>query len=771
MSQEKVVNNFCSPHCFNGPCEFQVTVRDGKAVRLRAHPKMNYPPCPKGWTNIKRLYHPDRLKYPMRRVGERGEGNWERISWDQALDTVASELNQIKAKYGNEALVMYHYVGSHGFPASFRGMKATIIRLLNLWGGCIPAYDRGSLCFQAFISASNHLFGGMNWALTADRECDLIIVWATNPMETHVRGVSQSFREAKKRGAKFIFIDPWFNPSAEELADEWIPIRPGTDIALALAMMNIIITEELYDKDFVIAHTNAPFLVRSDNGELLRERDIVAGGSDKYMVWDAASDRAQTSDTPGIAPALSGSYRPGGIECQPVWQRLIDNVTEWTPQQAEAVTSIPAQTVARIAREFGQAKGTKIHVGITPGFNRASWGENAVYSIGTLNAITGNYLGSISRFYPRTSAPEVGLSQTVKTLEVENQVKKRVPVNHLAEAILNPERYDTNIHSLFVMLGNPVNQHGNSNRTIEALKKLDFIAVCDSFMSATARYADILLPTCTFLEKTALEEGAEVGRTLFCLLYHIDPQPRLFYSERAVEPPGEAKDDFEIVCELAKKMGYGQYFPWQNAEEWIEEVLNLAKEDERFPWLKPVTLEQLKREGIVDLDMPPLQPTLNLRTPSGKVELYSEPLLKKGFDPMPVYREPEEGPLTTPDLCQKYPLNLVSPHFLGRSHSSFANQPELHKRFKPDVLMNSVDAQKRGIKSGDRVLVFNDRGSIKIEATVAEKIKPGVVRIYEGGWPEHGMANTLTRDALTTYGENATFNTCLVEVRKAPASG
>ncbi len=767
MVREEIFNSFCSPHCFGGPCEFQVTVRDGKAVRLRAHPKMTYPPCPKGRTNIRRLYHPDRIKYPMKRVGERGEGKWERISWDQALETVAQELNKVKAKYGNEALVMYNYVGSFGFPGGLRGMKANIIRLFNLWGGCIPSYDRGSLCFQAFISASDHLFGGMNWALTPDRECELIIVWATNPMETHVRGVNYSFRKAKKRGAKFIFIDPWFNPSAEELADEWLPIRPGTDTALALAMMNIIINEGLYDKDFVSAHTNAPFLVRSDNGELLREHDIVAGGSDKYMVWDAASGKAQTHDSPNIAPALIGSYRISGVECQPVWQRLMDNVAEWTPQQAEAVTTIPAQTVARIAREFGQTKGAKIHVGITPGFNRASWGENAVYSVGMLNAITGNYRGCISRFYPRTSSPEVGLSQTVKALEVENLVKKRVPINHLAEAILNPERYNTNIRAMFVMLGNPVNQHGNSNRTIEALKKLDFIAVCDCFMSATARYADILLPTCTFLERAAIEEGSEVGRTVFCILAHLNPKPKLFYSERAVAPLGESKDDFEIVCDLAKKMGYAQYFPWRNAEAWIEEVLNMAKSDPKYPWLKPVTVEQLKREGIVDLDMPPLQPTLNLGTPSGKVELYSEPLLQKGYDPMPVYREPEEGPLSTPDLYQKYPLNLLSPHSLGRAHSSFANQTELHKRFKPDVLVNPADAKKRGIKSGDWVIVFNDRGSIEIEATVADKIKPGVVRIYEGGWPEHGMANTLTRDALTTYGENATFNTCLVEVRKA----
>ncbi len=768
MTKEKVVNTFCAPHCFSYPCEFQVTVRDGKAVQLKVHPKMKYPPCPKGLTNIKRLYHPDRIKYPMKRVGERGEGKWQRISWDEALDTVVHELSEIKAKHGNESIVVYTYVASHGLPVGGTpGKKTSIWRLFNLWGGCIPAFDRGNLCWAAFIEASNHLFGSMNWGLPPDNDCQLIIVWGTNPAETAIRGTMDFFLEAKRRGTKFMFIDPWLNPSAEKLADEWIPIRPGTDTALALAMLNIIIAEGLYDQDFVLHHTNAPFLVRTDNGELLREGHIAAGGSSKYMVWDSASGKAQVQDEPGIVPALTGAYTANGIKCKPVWQLLMDNVKDWTPQRAEAVTTIPADTILRIAREFGQAKVAKAYVGASPGFNRASWGENAVYSIGMLNALTGNFCGVIYRFLPRRPGPDIGIFETARKQEVPNPVSKRFPLNHMAEAILNPQKYDTNIHAIFVLGGNPVNQQGNSNKTIEALKKLDFVVVCDAFMSATARYADIVLPECTFLEKTSISEGSQATTARYCLLYYSGLKAQLFYREAAVEPLWESKTDFDIIRELAQKMSLGDYFPWQNEDQWIEELLNNAKEDSKFPWLKPVTLERLKREGLVDIEMPPLEPTLDFQTPTGRVELYSEPLLKEGYDPMPVYRDPVEGREATPDLYRKYPLNLISPHSMGRSHSSYANQPELLKRFKPDVLISTADARKRGIKDGDRVVVFNDRGRVEIAARVARKIKPGVVRIYQGGWPEHGMANALTLDGLTSYGENPIFNTCLVEVKKA----
>ena len=768
---EREVNTFCSPHCGESCCEFLVTVRDGQAVSLRPHPKMKYPPCPKGFTSIQRLYHPDRLKYPMERSGERGEGKWRRISWDDALAKIATRLNEIKSKFGNESVVLYNYVAQLGRPDSGPGTgnRYSILRLLNLWGGCIPAYQRGSLCWQALISASNNLYGTWKAALPTDSECQTIIVWGTNPAETASRSVMPSFRQAKKRGTRFIVIDPVFTDTASQLADTYLPIRPGTDLALALSIMNIIINEGLYDRDMLLEHTNAPYLVRRDNGRFLRWRDVVEGGTDDYVVWDSNTNAPRPRGDQGPAPALSGTYTVNGIRCRPVWQILGEHVSEWTPQRAEEITGVAVGQISEIAHALAINKPAKIAFYFSPGLQRASWGENTIYALGSLNVITGNFHGTFAQMYHRLPTMDIGFEESALRFVVPNPIKKRIPVNHLAEAILNPDTYGTNIKALLVMWGNPVNQNANSNKTIEALKSesVELIVVCDLFMTATAEYADILLPASTVLERTSIMESSEVSLLAYLNLLDLSPKPQLFFRERAVRPLGESKDDFEIVCRLAEKLGYGEHFPWKSTEEWIAEVLEVSKKDSRFPWLQSVTMERLKQEGVIDIDVPVPKPTWELHTPSGKVELYSERLLEMGYDPIPVYREPEEGPVSTPDLYQKYPLNLISPHSRWRAHSSFANQPELSKSHPPEVLIHTTDAQARGIVSGALVTVFNDRGRLEIKAKVTEGIRPGVVRIYEGGWPEHGMANLLTSDRLTTYGENPIYNTCLVQVTKA----
>jgi len=567
--KEREVNTFCSPHCGDYCCEFVVTVQDGRAVSLRAHPKTKYPACPKGRASIQRLYHPDRLQYPMERVGERGEGKWRRISWDDALEKIATKLNKIKQKYGNESVVLYDYVASHGLPDSRHGDSFTILRLLNLWGGCIPAYQRGSLCWQAFISAQNYLYGTWKAALPADSECRTIIIWGTNPAETGSKSFMRSFREAKKRGTRFITIDPVFTDTVAQLAGTYIPIRPGTDLALALAMTNVIITEELYDREMLLEHTNAPFLLRLDNGKLLRGRDLAEGGTDDYVVWDSKTDTPRLYGDQGIVPALSGTYTANGIRCQPVWQKLTEHISEWTPQWAEGITGIPAGQIREIGRALAIDRPAKIVFYNSAAIQRASWGENTIHALGSLNVITGNFHGTYSQMVHRLPAMDIGFDETARRFVVENPVKKRIPVNHLAEAILNPDRYGTNIKALLVMWGNPVNQNADSNKTIKALKSetVELIVVGDIFMTSTAKYADIVLPASTFLERTSILESCEVGRLPYINLLDRSPKPQLFFRERVVEPLWESKDDFEIVCRLAEKLGYGEYLLWINTEE------------------------------------------------------------------------------------------------------------------------------------------------------------------------------------------------------------
>lgn len=757
------VNLTCSQFCGSRPCEFQGETREGRIVHLEVHPKMRFPPCAKGWTNIQRLYHPERLLYPMKRAGERGDGKWQRITWDEALDTIVNKLNESKGRYGNESIAVYVAGGRRREePINPRSLLA---RLFNLWGGFLNVRHQGGLA-GANGRAMLSLFGNGEIDLPPANECKRILVWGRDAAESVIRSTMSSYLDAKERGTKFVIINPIFTRLAAVLADEYVPINPGTDAALALAMINIIIQEGLYDTDFILKYTNAPFLVREDSGCLLTHGHIPKSDLKEYSVWDSVNGSPQFLKDLTEMPPLSGCYEWEGTKVKTVWQLLLDAVRQWPPARASSVTGVPAETIIKLAKDFAIDRPAQVAIigGGSLGF--LSGAENTCKAIQLLNVITGNVRGSYK-------TPErgldfgIGLVSTAENIESPNPIVKSMPVNHLAEAILNPARYNTNIRFLFCMAANPASQHADSNKNITALAKLDFTVVCDLFITATARYADILLPACMPWETSFIIEGSEVGKlTEFYRHLDLKPKRQIFYSQKAIEPMGESKDDLEIICELASKMGYSEYFPWENAEEYIEDILAQAKENPSFPWLKGITTETLKEEGIVDIDMSLPISFMEFRTPTKKIEIYSASMHKQGWDPIPVYRDPAEGISSTPELFQKYPLHLLTPTTIWRSHSRFGNQPELLEFYTPDVLINTLDASKRGIDDGDLVEVFNNRGSLEIKATVSEAIKPGVVRIYIGGTMEQGIVNVLTSDRLTGYAMAPTFNTSLVEVRK-----
>lgn len=785
--EDKAFNSFCTYHCSSEGCAFLVTVRDGKAIHLERHPKMKYAPCAKMWTYLSRLYHPDRILYPMKRVGKRGEGKWERISWDEALDTVCKNILHVKETYGNDALFLYHYVAHMGIPSGFMGLGATLHKLFNLWGGCIPSYQRGSLCWQAFISASNYLYGTYKVVTPPDEECELIIIWGSNPALGAARGQMLSFLRAKEKGAKFIVIDPIFTDTVALLADEWVPIRPGTDLALALAIMKILIENGFFNEAFLLERSNAAFLVREDNGRIAKEEvegkdfrtyedSLIMEGTfkrklkekTKYLVWDSLSKSIKPYDTSGIKPALHGVFRENGLTLRPVWEVLKEHVKPWTPNRAEEETGVTAQTIEKIALQFGKAHPAKIYF-ICGGLQRTSWGENATYALGMLNVLKGAIQGAVKQWDPRIPVTDIGLCETALKMGTPNPVKKRVPISQLAEAILNPKAYNTQIKALYVLNGNPVGQHPDSNKTIKALtsQELEFIVVSDIFMSETAKYADILLPASTILERDMIFESCDETTLSLAYLYHLRPKQHILYAERAMEPLGESKDDFDIICMLAQRLGFGKEFPWKRAEEWIEYLLEEAKKNPNYPWLKDITIERLKREGVVEVDVAHPSLMWDLQTPSGRIELYNETLLEMGYDPIPIWRNQEEGPKKTPELFKKYPLAFFPFHYKFTVNSTFANQPEIRELDSNPLLMNPKDAQPRRIKDGDKVVVFNERGRIQTKVKVTEEIIPGAVSLGHTGWEKYGNTGLLTSDRLSSgYGENPTPNTCLVEVEK-----
>ena len=780
-------STLCAPHCGNHPCSLLVEMADGLPVKLRAHPKMRFPPCIKGFQLIDRLNHPDRILSPMKRTGPRGSGEWSQISWEEALDIVAEGLERVKSRYGNRAVALYNYVGQHGLPGGSKGAKFSIHRLLNLWGGFVPASERGDLCWAAYVEASAALYGSWHVSLPPDEDCEAVVIWGYNPLETGVRGPAQSLKRARRKGTKIVFVDPVRSLSVQRLADVHLAVRPGTDVPLALALLNEIFANGWDDQDFLAGHTNAPLLVREDTGRFLREKDVVQRGSDAPMVSDAAGRLHPVppgpDSPPGLDAALTASASPGGIACRTGYLRLREAAEVWPAEKAASVCGLSEAVIRQTAALLGKSRQAKVKVS-QGGYQRNRSGEAAVQAIALLNVVTGRVRGmaasgqqkplaraedpvGLRRFYA------IGISDTAMRYAVPNPVKDRFPVSRLAEAVLNPETYGTDLHALLVMWGNPVSQNPDGRKTIRALKALDFVAVSDLFMTPTAQYADVFLPVSTFLERTSIIEGSEVAPTHIQDLRHLDPRRQLFFARRAVEPRGESRDDFEIICGLARRMGYGEEFPWRTSDEWVEEVVELARNDPRFPWLRDVTMERLDREGILDMDMPPLEDTWEVDTPSGKIELYSEQVLSWGASPLPEWAADgeastglEQGRDHREKAGSPFPLTLVSPKSIFRAHSTFSNHEKLQRLGYNRAWVHPEDASSRGIQDGDRVRLFNDRGETEIEVEVTANTSPGTVRVYSGGSPDLGAANFLTPDRTTGYSEGAAFNDCRIELEK-----
>ena len=749
----------CSPHCGNNPCSFEVEVRGEDITSFKANPRMRIKPCIKGYQLPDRYNHPDRLLYPMKRVGEKGSGagganRFERVSWDEALELVAGGLEAAKAKGGNESVMMYHYSAQHTLPGGRDAEPATIMRLLNMWGGAVQPYMRGSLCWKAFLGASDDVFGHWQVSNKPSDDCEWIVLWGNNPVETGYRGLLQSLQSAKKKGTRFIVVDPLRTRTVERFGEVHVPIRPSTDTALALAVLRLMLSEGALDEAFLGERTNAAFLVDADTGRFVKD----PGGAP--LVWDEASASAKPFEA-CEKPALSGTFQVNGTGCRPALDYLRDAAEPWTPERASRECGVSKEHVHAIARAMRRGK-VIVYYG---SYQRTVHGEQAVRALHILNLLAGAS-GGVLRHGARDAGYSFERAHGTGLVEVmtdrwalPNPVKRTIPTGQIGEAILNPDSHGGPVNAALVMWGNPVGQAGNAHKTERALRSLDFCAVADVFMTPTAKCADVVLPASTWLERCAITEGMEAGSTFYHLAYELTPKHILLYTPGVMPPRGESLDDFEIVCRLAEKMGYGAHFPWKSSKEWMEELLEAARADARFPWLKDVTLEKLEAEGQITLDVPDAAPRWDLTTPHGRAQVYFEEIPQQ----VPTHFPPEED---VADERADYPLQLLTPKTYFRASSTFNNATKLLRHGWNVATLHPADAAARGIANGDSVRLKNDFGESEFEARVSEGIRPGVVHVPSGGLPENGSANQLTGDALSEY-ENATFNSYHVEVEKS----
>jgi len=532
------------------------------------------------------------------------------------------------------------------------------------------------------------------------------------------------------KGAKLIVVDPRFEHPLAHKADHWLPVRPGSDGALALAWLNVILHEQLYDRDFVQNWTNAPYLVWVDENRLVTERDLSPDGDHKrYAVWHPLRKMAIPAQAIGeeTAPALFGTFEIAGRECKTVFQQLLELTAKYSPEEAEKITWVPAQRIREAARTYARhSPGSAIDMmqGVE---GQHTNGTQTVRALEILLAITGNIDvagGHYSaRFWEEMEGTHLAgvmpREQAAKRLGREEHRLAQAPSTLWWQAMITGKPYP--IKAYVVVAGNPLSWAANTNEVKQAMMSLEFLSVMDYFISPTGQLADILLPAAHWTERDFIADE-------FCREWY-------FAQPRAVEPGFERWSDLRFYLELGRRIA-PEGWPWRN----VEEVLDYQLAPYGMTWA------QLKAQHSMQLETPHYKKYQEegFRTPSGKVEIFSSTLRSLGKEPLPAYVEPAVSPYSTPELAQRYPYVLTA----GRRipvyyHSSLRNMPWLRQLApEPEVELNALTAKALGIEAGAWVWIETPTGKIRMKAKPTNGIHPKVVSATHGWWqgcPELGL--------------------------------
>jgi DMSO reductase family type II enzyme molybdopterin subunit len=846
--------------CYPGNCPFFVYVKDGIVWREEQAgrftqieegiPDNNPMGCQKGAAWSQQLYSPDRLMHPLKRVGERGEGKWKRVSWDEALSEIADALIETIEREGPESIVR------EGTPEI--GAVSEAQRFLDLIGGVTTDLN-GSI--NDFASGLYQTYGKFNGVSEIGDwfNSELVLIWHMNPAYTRIPH-THFIAEARYNGAEVISIAPDYNPSAIH-ADSFLPVRPGTDAALALAACQVIIEEDLLDREFVVEQTDQPLLVRSDTGRFLRAADLDAGGSeDQFYWWDAGKDAPAQApraslEMGGAQPALEGVFAvelTGGerVEVKPVFELLKALVNEhYTPEQAHRVCGVHPDDIRSFARKVA-AKRTNIMMGYNSMKNYH--GDLMERSMALLLGLTGNWgkHGTGTRCWSTGHLDGIAIAMAKEKPGLEGaQEVMMAAVGTLEQALgaeedLTPElamiefqkqacqgaggfsggigeniipaaffayyhcgyrevwnrrewsdpsmarAFDDYVKEAFeggwwgelpklaekadprVLIecgGNILRRtRGGSTQLLEHLwPKLRMIVTVDMRMSMTAMHADVVLPAANHYEKL----GFGV------------PTPHLMnatFSDRAVKPAGEAKDEWEIfallaakVSERAKERGLDEYEDWQGNKLSLATLgdrytLNGALPDQETLYddilrdtglsgSLPVgtDLETMREQGFVRFTDWGLSPMAMAQASDVKADEVHVPFRRhteqkqpyptltrraqfyldhewffEADEALPRHKEP-------PKMGGDYPLHVTSGHIRHSIHAMNMTNPVLIQthRGHPFCFLNPEDAAARGVRDDEEIRVFNDFGSYQVPVKIASSVRPGQIVLYNGWEP------------------------------------
>lgn len=775
-SGEKIYAGVCRGNCMGG-CPLDIIVRDGKVVRVQAAetPDERYNRiCQKGMTHPQRIYSPERLLYPMKRVGDRGSGEWERISWEEAIDTITSKWKELRAEYGPGSIGWWCQSGSFG--------------LLN---GChyFGAYTRLTSALKTvaisgaidmnYYTANGAMYGG-SLAGTSNEATDYanaktIISWGSNLTEAQLH-VWHFIADAIDNGAKLIVIDPSFTTIASK-ADMFVPLRPGSDAILAMAMTNIMLEEDLVDWDFVKKSTVGPLLVK-DDGTYLRQSDLgqaeAGSDSDQIMVWDTATQSAVPA-AEATDPALDGEYDVNGFAVTPTFPLLVERISEWTPERASEVCEVPVDTMKEIVNLYTGNKPSSIFLGFGP--DRYYNGHSSYTAIGAFAMLSGNLgkPGASAGVCQYNGLPLDGkyCTSPIQFDQVDTVGDGQASYTSGVLALVIPEALETgmynnqpfNLKSIFISNCNPLNYVADRQELFKIFDQMELIVSTDIRPTDTTFYSDIVLPVAHWFEVDDFTCG-----TAFLT-------PFVALQEKAIEPPAECKSDYEIYNLLAEGMDMPGVYAGYTPEEAMRYVLDT---ETAAKW--GVSYDRLIKEKIIDW-FPPgdfvYAADGTFTTPTGRAQFYFETLAPsmqwgqtydEDLERLPYFVEPEEA-WPTNALIEKYPLTCYQEHTRYRVHSNFSEVPWL-REFDPEptVKINPIDASERGISSGDMVKVFNDRGHAVVKAILSEGIKPGTCNMPKGWQADQyvsGHYQDLTSRGTNPYVANSQFSDLLVEIEKA----
>jgi anaerobic selenocysteine-containing dehydrogenase len=774
------VPTYC-PLCVSR-CGARATVTDGT---FALGPDASHPTgkalCIKGRAAPEIAAHPDRLRHPLKRTTPKGAADpeWEPITWDEALDTVADRLRALAAEYGPESVVF-----SSVSPSTSAIVDCVDwIQRLQLAFGSPNLLTSMELCGWGRYLASLYTYGAsVPGAYMPDLErAGCILFWGYNPTVSRLAHAIDT-RAALRRGAKLVVVDPRRAGLAAK-ADPWLRVRPGTDAALALAISNVMIERGWFDEPFVRRWTNGPLLVRTDKGRLLRAADLGAGGDpDHHVVWNEATARPVVVDPAArgtdiddhdqllLAGAVDVPTPDGPIACRTAFDLLAEQCRAMSPAVAEDITGVPAADVARAARvlwdhrpvAFYTWSGLEQHSGTTQIIRAV----NVLYALtGCLDAPGGNVLFTPVPTNPIAGSELIDRAQQAKAIGVDDRPLGPARFGFITgedfyRAALEGRPYRP--RGLVSFGSNLVMAQGDSARGRDALRALDFHVHLDLFMGPTAEEADIVLPVTSPFEAEGLKVGFETSQRGQSLVQLRAP---------LVPPLGESRPDIEVIFDLATRLGLGpHFFDGDLDAAWAHQLepsgVTLAELRDQPEGVElPLETRHRKFAAVGDGGRPP-----GFATPTGRIELYAEGFLDVGQPALPTFTEPALSPRSRSDLADEYPLVLTCAkdlHFCETQHRQIAS---LRTRAPdPEVELHPQTAAARGIAAGDWVAISTPKGDVRARAAFNESLAADVV-CGQHGWFE--PCDEVDAPGYPPFGPgSANLNLVLSQTPSDPISG